>query len=91
MRHHRGVVFLIISVVVGGLIIGALGRLVVPGRTPIGCLGTIGVGLVGAVVGGAIARALYVNPGRHVVVTLVLEVAVAAAVVGLLSGRRRVR
>ena len=35
------------------------------------------------------ARALYVNPGRHVLVTLVLEVAVAAAVVALVSGRRR--
>jgi len=89
MRHHRCVVFLIVSVLVGGLFIGALGRLVVPGRNPMGCLGTVGVGLVGAVVGGAIARALYVDPGRHVLVTLVLEVAVAAAVVSLLSGRRR--
>jgi uncharacterized membrane protein YeaQ/YmgE (transglycosylase-associated protein family) len=83
------VVFLIVSIVVGGLFIGGLGRLAAPGRHPIGCLGTIGVGLIGAVVGGAIARALYVNPGRHVLVTLVLEVAVAAAVVALLSGRQR--
>jgi uncharacterized membrane protein YeaQ/YmgE (transglycosylase-associated protein family) len=53
-----------------------------------GCLGTVGVGLIGAIVGGAVARALYANPGRHVLVTLVLEVAAAAVVVALISGRR---
>ena len=91
VRHHRDVLFLIVSIVLGGLIIGALGRLVVPGPNRIGCLGTIGVGLLGAVIGGAIARALYVNPRRHVLVTLILEVAVAASVVALISGRRRTR
>jgi uncharacterized membrane protein YeaQ/YmgE (transglycosylase-associated protein family) len=86
--HHRDVLFLIASVVLGGLLIGGLGRLVVPGPNRIGCLATAGVGLLGAIVGGAIARALYSDPGRHVLVTLVLEVAVAAGVVALISGRR---
>jgi uncharacterized membrane protein YeaQ/YmgE (transglycosylase-associated protein family) len=81
------VLFLIVSVFFGGLIVGALGRLVVPGRNPIGCLGTALVGIVGAVVGGAIARALYVNPQNHVLITLILEVAVAAVIVSLISRR----
>ena len=81
--------FLIVSVVLGGLVIGALGRLVVPGRNPLGCLGTVGVGLGGAIVGGAVARALYADPGRHVLVTLVLEVAAAAVLVAVLARSRR--
>ena len=40
-----------------GLIIGALGRLVVPGRQPIGCLLTIAIGIVGSIAGRAISRA----------------------------------
>jgi len=83
------VLFLIVSVVLGGLVIGGLGRLVVPGRNPMGCLGTVGVGLVGAIVGGGVARALYADPGRHVLVTLILEVAVAAVLVALISSPRR--
>ena len=81
--------FLILSIAIGGLAIGGLGRLVVPGPNPMGCFATVGVGLVGAIVGGAVARALYADPGRHVLVTLVLEVAAAAAVVALLSRSRR--
>jgi len=83
------VLFLVVSVLLGGLVIGGLGRLVVPGRNPMGCLGTIGVGLVGAIVGGVVARLLYADPGRHVLLTLVLEVGVAAVLVALLSSPRR--
>lgn len=84
-------VFLIVSVLIGGLVIGALGRLVVPGPTPLGCLGTIGVGILGSVIGGAIARALYRYPNNHPVVTLLLEVGVAAVLVSVLTGGRRRR
>ena len=79
--------FFIISVFFGGLIVGALGRLVVPGRHPIGCLGTALIGILGAVIGGAIARGLYVSPQHHAVITLILEVAVAAVIVLLVSRR----
>ncbi len=83
--------FLIISIALTGLIIGGLARLVVPGPTPLGCLGTIGVGLVGTLIGGAIARALYADPGRHAIVSLILEVGVAAVIVALVARPRRVR
>jgi len=83
------VLFLIVSVVLGGLIIGALGRLVVPGRNPLGCLGTVGVGILGSIIGGAVARALYAQPSRHALITFVLEVGAAGLIVALVSGVRR--
>jgi len=83
------VLFLVVSIVIGGLVIGGLGRLVVPGRQPMGCLATMAVGLAGAIVGGVIARGLYADPGRHALVTLLLEVAVAAVLVALVSSPRR--
>ncbi|MFD7407120.1 GlsB/YeaQ/YmgE family stress response membrane protein [Streptomyces sp. NPDC059866] len=48
----------IISAVVIGIIIGVLGRLVVPGRQRIGILWTLLVGIAAALVGTAIASAL---------------------------------
>ncbi|MER6462109.1 GlsB/YeaQ/YmgE family stress response membrane protein [Streptomyces sp. NPDC001228] len=45
----------IISAIIIGIIIGVLGRLVVPGRQHIGLVLTIVVGIVAALVGSAIA------------------------------------
>ncbi|MEW1861971.1 GlsB/YeaQ/YmgE family stress response membrane protein [Streptomyces sp. NBC_00669] len=45
----------IISAIVIGIIIGVLGRLVVPGRQHIGVVWTILIGIVAAFVGAAIA------------------------------------
>jgi uncharacterized membrane protein YeaQ/YmgE (transglycosylase-associated protein family) len=44
-------VFIIVLLVVG-LIAGAIARLLMPGRDPIGILGTIVLGIVGSFVGG---------------------------------------
>ena len=43
--------FIIVLVIVG-LIVGAIARLLMPGRDPIGCLGTIALGIAGSFVGG---------------------------------------
>jgi len=73
-----------------GLVIGALGRLVVPGRQPIGCLLTILLGIAGSFGGLAIANALQVAWWGFV---LIFQVAVAAVGVALVAssmrGRRR--
>jgi uncharacterized membrane protein YeaQ/YmgE (transglycosylase-associated protein family) len=45
-----------------GLIVGALARFLVPGRDPMGCLGTSLVGVAGAFVGGMLANAFYHRP-----------------------------
>jgi uncharacterized membrane protein YeaQ/YmgE (transglycosylase-associated protein family) len=44
--------------IVFGLIVGALAKLVMPGRDPGGILVTIGLGVAGALVAGFIGRAL---------------------------------
>jgi uncharacterized membrane protein YeaQ/YmgE (transglycosylase-associated protein family) len=44
--------------IVFGLLAGAVARLVVPGAQRIGCLATIAVGILGALVGGLIGEAL---------------------------------
>ena len=47
-----------IGFVVFGLVVGALARLLVPGRQHLGILTTLVLGLVGSVVGGVVANAL---------------------------------
>jgi uncharacterized membrane protein YeaQ/YmgE (transglycosylase-associated protein family) len=42
----------IVILIVVGLIAGAVARLLVPGRDPMGCLGTILLGIAGSFVGG---------------------------------------
>lgn len=41
---------------VAGLIIGALARLIKPGKQDLGLLATLGLGLVGSLIGGLIAQ-----------------------------------
>jgi uncharacterized membrane protein YeaQ/YmgE (transglycosylase-associated protein family) len=47
----------IIAWIVLGLLAGTLARAIVPGRTRLGCLTTTAVGILGALIGGAIASA----------------------------------
>jgi uncharacterized membrane protein YeaQ/YmgE (transglycosylase-associated protein family) len=42
-----------------GLVAGALARLIVPGRDPMGLLATVLLGLAGSVVGGFLANLLF--------------------------------
>ncbi|MEU6526960.1 GlsB/YeaQ/YmgE family stress response membrane protein [Streptomyces sp. NPDC046924] len=56
----------IISAIVIGIVIGVLGRLVVPGRQRIGVLWTILVGIVAALIGSALAAALGVADTKGV-------------------------
>ena len=72
-----------------GLIVGGLGRLVVPGWQPIGCLMTLLVGVVGALLGSAAARALDVNSDMLTLVLQVVAAAVLVLVVMTVSRRRR--
>jgi len=85
------VLFLILSIAVGGLIIGALGRLVVPGRQPMGVIATMLVGITGAVAGGIVSRLIWTDPQSHVIGVVLLEVLGAALIVYAVRGRRRLR
>ena len=50
---------LIVSLIIIGLIAGAIARLLVPGRQDIGVLATIVVGILGSFVGGFLGYALF--------------------------------
>jgi uncharacterized membrane protein YeaQ/YmgE (transglycosylase-associated protein family) len=85
----------IISAIIVGLIIGALGRFVVPGRQPIPIWLTIVVGIVAAIIGTAIAQSVgvAVTPGIDWI-ELLFQIGLAAigviAVARLRSGRSAV-
>ncbi len=73
----------LISAVISGLIIGALGRLAVPGPNPMSIGTTILVGVAGAFIGGLIGYLL----GAGAVLTFILEVLVAAAIIYFMQRR----
>jgi uncharacterized membrane protein YeaQ/YmgE (transglycosylase-associated protein family) len=49
----------ILGAIIVGLIVGALAGLIVPGRTPLGCLGTVLVGIGGGILGNFVFEALF--------------------------------
>ncbi|GLZ81585.1 hypothetical protein Afil01_63920 [Actinorhabdospora filicis] len=80
----------VISAIIVGLVIGVLGRLVLPGRQSIPIWLTILVGIAAALIGTAIARALGVADTAGVDwIEICIQVALAAVGVGVLSGIRR--
>lgn len=86
----------IISAIIIGLVIGALGRLVVPGRQPIPIWLTIVIGIIAAFIGAAIAGAFgYSNANGGIPwVEIIIQVVVAAIGVAIAGGaysRRRIR
>ena len=67
--------------IVVGAVVGALARLIVPGRNPIGMLLTILVGIAGAILGGMVSDAL----GAGTLVAIVFAVVIAALGVAVLT------
>ena len=79
----------IISAIIVGAIIGALGRLVVRGRQNMSILATIVIGIIAALIGTFIANALGVGDTSGIDwIKLVIQVLLAAAGVSLYAGRR---
>ena len=77
----------IISAIFIGAIIGALARLVMPGRQRIGILLTIIVGIVAALIGTFIARAVGVETTNGIDwLELLFQIIVAVVGVGIVSG-----
>ena len=81
------------SAIIVGLIIGALGRLVVPGKQNIPIWLTLIVGVVAALIGSAIAKAFGVADTNGIDWTeLIIQIALAAGGVVLVArlwGRRK--
>ncbi len=49
----------LLGLAVFGLVAGALGRLLVPGPNPLGCLGTMAAGVAGSFLAGLVGRVLF--------------------------------
>ncbi|MEU2303760.1 GlsB/YeaQ/YmgE family stress response membrane protein [Streptomyces misionensis] len=80
----------LISAIVIGLIIGVLGRLVVPGRQHIGILWTVVIGIVAALVGSAIAAGIGVADTKGPDwIEWLIQIALAAVGVSALDRARR--
>jgi uncharacterized membrane protein YeaQ/YmgE (transglycosylase-associated protein family) len=73
---------ILIGLVIAGLIVGALGRLAIPGPNPMSIGVTILVGIGGSLIGGLVGNVLFNRPGG-----LLLSVAAAALIVWLLQRR----
>jgi uncharacterized membrane protein YeaQ/YmgE (transglycosylase-associated protein family) len=83
----------IITAIIIGAVIGALGRLVVPGRQHISIWLTVVVGIVASLLGAVIAKAVGVadTPGVDWI-ELAIQIGLAAlgvALIGGVGGRRR--
>jgi uncharacterized membrane protein YeaQ/YmgE (transglycosylase-associated protein family) len=77
----------IISAIIVGAIIGALGRLVVRGKQNLSIIATIAIGIVAALIGAFVAQALGVgNTGGIDWIKLAIQVALAAIGVSVFAG-----
>lgn len=73
----------IIVLILSGLVVGALGRLAIPGPNPMSIGMTIVVGIGGSLLGGLVGSVLFNRSGG-----LILAVAGAALIVWLIEKRR---
>jgi uncharacterized membrane protein YeaQ/YmgE (transglycosylase-associated protein family) len=78
------VLLYLIGLVLTGLVVGALGRLAIPGPNPYGIGATILIGIGGSLLGGLVGRLLFGRPGGFI-----LAVLGAALIVWLLERSRR--
>ena len=84
----------IISAIIVGLVVGALARLVLPGKQNISIVLTILIGLVAAFIGGFIGEQIGSSGDGFSFITLIIQVVLAVigvAIVGGAQGRKSVR
>lgn len=76
-----------IGFLVAGLIIGALARLIKPGKQDLGILATLGLGLVGSLIGGVIAWVLGTGSIWELnILGFVLAVVASVLLIGIAEG-----
>ncbi|MDP8957888.1 MAG: GlsB/YeaQ/YmgE family stress response membrane protein [Actinomycetota bacterium] len=76
----------IIGILIVGLIAGALARLLVPGRDPMGFLGTLALGVVGSFLGGTLWVLLFEGEFDLTRATTIIG-AIIGAIIALLIWR----
>ena len=76
-----------IGFLVAGLVIGALARLIVPGKQHLGILATLALGLIGSLIGGLIAQFFGTGSIWELnVIGFVLAVVAAVLLIGVAEG-----
>ncbi|HTR69434.1 MAG TPA: hypothetical protein VMH41_04310 [Mycobacteriales bacterium] len=81
-----------LTALVGGIILGILARMVVPGRQNIGLLATIACGWIGSLGGGLLGGLLWgFDHNHHRFATVLLQIGVAAIAVAIWSRATRNR
>jgi uncharacterized membrane protein YeaQ/YmgE (transglycosylase-associated protein family) len=81
---------LILIMIIGGAVIGGLGRLVVPGPNPIGFIRTVLAGWAGSFLGGLVGRLVFGWRYRYSgLLALAVAVAFTALIVYAIDGRYR--
>ena len=80
------IVAYVLTIAAFALAIGAVARLVNPGRQDIGIAATVGIGLVGLLGGSMLTNLLWIRSG---VIGLVFAVAVAAVLVWAVTPERQ--
>lgn len=76
-----------IGFLVAGLIIGALARIIKPGKQNLGLLATLGLGLVGSLIGGLIAQVFGTGEIFELnILGFVLAVIAAVLLIGVAEG-----
>jgi uncharacterized membrane protein YeaQ/YmgE (transglycosylase-associated protein family) len=77
----------VIGFLVAGLVIGALARLIVPGKQHLGILATLALGLIGSLIGGLIAQFFGTGSIWELnVIGVVLAVVAAVLLIGVAEG-----
>lgn len=80
-------VFDILGLIVIGLVIGVLARLITPGKQKLSLLGTVALGVVGALIGGVIAGLLGTGDIFELnIIGFIVAVVAAVLLVGVAEG-----
>ena len=87
-KEGPDVLWFIVSLVVGGLVVGALGRLLHPGKDPMSVPLTIGIGVAAMLIAGLLVRPL-LGFGGGFVTAVIVAVALVWLYARHLRGSRR--
>ncbi|MGH9128380.1 MAG: GlsB/YeaQ/YmgE family stress response membrane protein [Acidimicrobiales bacterium] len=80
-------ILFIFALLIGGLVLGALGRLIIPGPNPMGIFATMACGWAGSFLGGLVGRLIFGWRYRY---SFLLALGFTVLVVYLVTnGRRR--
>ena len=80
----------IIGIIIFGAVVGALARLLLPGKQGIGMIATIVIGIVGALIGNYIGEAISPDGTMHWILAVIVAIALLMAYVGFMRRRRTV-